>query len=95
MKQDKGREVVIMGKSKYQEKALMILLKDNFKTQRILWNLKNRSLQQEYIYTQVDLVPASSMEQLKYTIYHLKMTQLMTFQYGQLFQTLELRHTIW
>ena len=51
MKQDKGREVVIMGKSKYKEKALMILLKDNFKTQRILWNMKNRSLQQEYMYT--------------------------------------------
>ena len=51
MKQDKGREVVIMDKSKCKEKALMILLKDNFKTQRILQNMKNRSLQQEYMYT--------------------------------------------
>ena len=46
-----------------------------------------------YVYTQVVLVPASSMEQLKCTKY-LKMTQSMNFQYGQLFQTLELRHTI-
>ena len=38
--------------------------------------------------------PETSMEQLKCTKY-LKMTQLMNFQYGQLFQTLELRHTIW
>ena len=32
MKQDEGRGVVIMGKSKYQEKCLMILGNDNFKT---------------------------------------------------------------
>ena len=32
MKQDKGRGVVIMGKSKYQEKCLMILENNNFKT---------------------------------------------------------------
>ena len=31
MKQDKGRRVVIMDKSKYQEKCLMILENDNFK----------------------------------------------------------------
>ena len=32
MKQDKGRGVIIMGKSKYQEKCLMILENNNFKT---------------------------------------------------------------
>ena len=32
MKQSKGRGVVIMDKSKYQEKCLMILENDNFKT---------------------------------------------------------------
>ena len=42
----------------------------------------------------MDLVPASFMEKLKY-IKYLKMAQSMNFQYGQLFQTLELQHTIW
>ena len=32
MKQDKGRGMVIMDKSKYQEKCLMILDNDNLKT---------------------------------------------------------------
>ena len=61
MKQDKGRGVVIMDKSKYQEKCLMILEKGNFKIldhdptkkteekiQRILRKMKNRLSPQEY-----------------------------------------------
>ena len=62
MKQDKGRGVVIMDKSKYHEKCLMILEKDNFKTldldptkkteekmQRISRKMKNRLSPQEYL----------------------------------------------
>ena len=62
MKQDKGGGVVIIDKSKYQEKCLMILEKDNFKTldhevtkktkekiQRILRKMKNRLSPQEYL----------------------------------------------
>ena len=107
MNQDKGRGVVIMEKSKYQDKCLMILENDNFKTldhdptkkteekiQQILRKMKNRLSPQEYFRLyQVVLVPASSMEQLKCTN-NLKMTQSMNFQYGQLFPTLELTHTI-
>ena len=69
MKQDKGHRVVIMDKSKYQEKCLMILEKGNFqildhdppkkteeKIQRILQKMKNRLSPQEYLW----LYPSSS-----------------------------------
>ena len=62
MKQDKGRGEVAIDKSKQQEKCLMILKKDNFKSldldptkkaeekiQRILRKMKNRLLPLEYL----------------------------------------------
>ena len=62
MKQDKGRGPVIMDKSKYQVKCLMILENDRFKTldhdptkkteekiQPILRKMKNRLSRQKYL----------------------------------------------
>ena len=46
-----------------------------------------------YVYNHVVLVPISFMKLLKYTKY-LRMTQLTNLLYGQLFQTIELLHTI-
>ena len=99
MKQDKGRGVVIIGKSKCQEKCLMILEKDHFKTrdhdptkkneekiQRILWKMKNRLSPQECL----RLYPSGSCLGKFYGT--AKVHKISEFQYGQLFQTLELQH---
>ena len=93
MKQVKSRGVIIMGKSKYQEECLMILENDNFldydptKKRKKKYNELYGKWKTDYhnkttyVYDQVDLVPASFMEQPKYTK-DLEMTQLMNFQYG-------------
>ena len=88
-----------MGKSKYQEKCLIILENDNFKTfdhdstKKTGKNATNFTENEKQIIPTRILALTSSMEQLKCTKY-LKMTQSMNFQYGQLFQTWELRYTI-
>ena len=48
MKQGEGRGVVVMGKSKYQEKCLMILGNDNFKTLDRDPTKKNRKKYNEF-----------------------------------------------
>ena len=89
-----------MDKLKYHEKCLMILENENFikldrnptnkteeKIQRILRKMKKKKNHNKstYLYIQVDFVPASSMEQLKYTKY-LKITQLMNSNTANCFE---------
>ena len=96
-----------MDKSKCHEKCLMILENGNFKMvdynstkkneekiQQILLKIKNRLSQQEYLH----LHPSGSCPGKFYRTAKvhkiLQMTKLTNFQYSQLFQTLELLHTI-
>ena len=84
VKQDKGREVVIMDKAKYQEKCLALFNTNQFvklnrdpstqgktKIQRVL-----RKIKQTYhykniqVYIRLDLVRVKFMELRKYTTYH-------------------------
>ena len=55
--------------------------------------MKSRLLQQEHLRLNLSGSCAGKLEQLKY-IKYLKMTQLTNFQYGQLFQTLDLLRMI-
>ena len=75
--------MVIMDKSKYQDKCLMVLENDNTAGSRSLIKKSRRKNTTNFtenekpdyhnkntnIYTHVDLVPASFMEQLKYKKY--------------------------
>ena len=64
---------------------ITIPYKNEVKIKRILLKMKNRLSQKStYVYTQMDLVLVSFMEQPKYTKY-LKITQLTNIQYDQLF----------
>ena len=98
MKQDKRSVVVIMGKSKYHEKCLMILENRNFKTldhekvRQLLRKVKVRLSQQKYL----SFYPSGFCPGKYYrtATKYLKKVQLTNFQYSQLFQTLELLHTI-
>ena len=94
MEQVQSRGVIIMGKSKYQEECLMILENDNFlvhdPTKKRKKNTTNFMENEKQI---IRTRQHTFMEQPNYTK-NIEMTQLMNFQYGQMFQILELRHTI-